>query len=218
MAKWNNKKVKQLRNNPSKYPWDDLRFPLTGARLDITAGRLDYDFFNGGVGFAANARFPEEPVSMLAQMPHEWLVGDEIKVHHHWPQEAAGGNWLLAWKKYINGETCNVDTDFTTTHTLAAGTELFTYTSGTMYQITDFGGIDMSDMGPSDCLHLVLFRDSANTSTLFSGTDATGVRISCELDIHYRKRGSNGTSNYLGSYFEYQHLGKDYENQYGKDV
>ena len=99
------------------------------------------------------------------------------------------------------------------------GKELFDYSSGTIVQITDFGGIDMKGVGASDLLHLVLFKDGANTSTLFTGAD-TNERLSLELDVHYRKRGSllNGISPngvYLGTYHEFQHLNDNLIEKYG---
>ena len=53
--------------------WDDLSGALAGARLDRASGRLDIDWFNGGVNFNANARYPEEPVIIPVQAKHSMI-------------------------------------------------------------------------------------------------------------------------------------------------
>lgn len=225
MAKWTNRELKKLRSEASPYPWEDLRFPLSGFRLDSASSRYSYDFFNGGVLFDTNSRFPEEPLSMMVLMPHEWLEKDNIKPHIHWPQDVGGNvNWLLAYKKIRNGEDVTIEVSYGS-HTLLAGTEVFTYTSGTIAQITSFGEIDMTDMRAADLVHVVLFKDSANTSGEFAGAD-NDDRLSYEMDVHYRKRGAyvqrggvnvSGEDVYLGTYHEFAHIRPEYLKQYNID-
>lgn len=171
--------------------WDDLRFPLVGNRIDVGAGRLDYNYFNGAVAFQGEgtpARYPQEPVSMFAQFPHEWKAGTIIKPHMHWYQQGATEpNWLLAYKIIRNGESITLETDFNNHVLLTKDTNAFTYTSGTITQITSFGEVDTSSMGISDSIHFVLFRDFNNTSTLFSGTDGgLNPELVIEFDVHYQ--------------------------------
>ncbi len=45
--------------------WEDMRAPLQAQRLDTASGRLDYDYFNAAVNFNSNARYPNEPVTIL---------------------------------------------------------------------------------------------------------------------------------------------------------
>jgi len=224
MAKWTKREIKKLREDASPYPWDDLRFPLTGARLDSGSTRYSYDFFNGGITFDDDSRYTNEVISMLAQLPHEWLEEDNVRLHLHWLQAIAGGNWLLAYKIYKNGETAAIDANYNN-HTFLTGEESFTYSSGTIVQITDFGEIAMKGVGLSDMIHMALWKDTDNESTLFAGSDAN-ARTALELDIHYRKRGSyvdkdganiSEQDTFLGSYFEYQHLDPKYRKQYNID-
>ena len=218
--RYTSREIKKLREKASKYPWDDLRFSLAGERIDSASTRYSYDVFNGGVQFDDNARYPDEPISMIAQMPHEWLEEDAVRPHVHYIQTSSTDvNWLLAYKYYKNGKSCTKDSNVTlySNHTLVAGSPIFDYSSGTIVQIATFGNIDMKGMLASSMLHCVLFRDSANASSLFSGADtAAGDHTSLEFDIHYRKR-SGDDKIYLGTYHEFSHLKPEYQKLYNID-
>ena len=231
MAQWNNRSLKKLKEDPSPYPWEDWRFPADGFRLEAGSTRYSFDFFNGGILFASNARFSlttntnNERLSALLQTSHDWLEGDNVRPHLHWLQDTAGPvNWLLGYRKYDNGNTSSIVTNYNN-HTLLTGSEAFDYTSGTIVQITEFGEIDMSDMTASDMMHFVIWSDTANTSGEFSGSDAND-RLLLEFDVHFRRRGSyvitdgkerSQTGVYLGTYHEFQHLGEEYVPKYGVD-
>jgi len=166
--------------------WEDLRFPLSGQRLDSSSGRIDFNYFNGGVDYQSNARYPDEPVSMLAQLSHGTKF-DEIRPHMHWLQISSDvPNWLLAYKVIENSETTTKETDFSNHTLLTIQSHAFTYVSGNLVQISSFGAIDISSLGISDCIHFVLFRDSSNTSGEFSGADpSSSVEFVYEFDVHY---------------------------------
>jgi hypothetical protein len=168
--------------------WDDLRFPLTGRNIDTTSGRIDYNYFNGGISFQNNARFPNEVVSMIAQMPHAWKEGSAIRPHIHWIQQATNiPNFLLGYRLLKKNTTNALVTDFTShTFDVMQG-QAYTYTSGNLEQIGSFTEIDMTGYGLSDIIHFVLFRDTENTSTEFAGADPSSlVEIIREFDIHYQ--------------------------------
>lgn len=177
----------QIRFYGDARQWDDLKFPLTGSRLDTASGRLDYNFFVGGVGFAATARYPEEPISMLAQLPHAWAYGTGIRPHIHWLQQSSDiPNWLLAYKIQGQGAAATIDTDFSGYTFAKLSTHAFTYESGIIAQISGFPEIDMTGYGLSDIIHFVLFRDSTNVSGLFAGADPSAIEeFSTEFDVHY---------------------------------
>ena len=180
--------------------WDDLRFPFMGQRLDLASGRLDYNYFNGGVDFADNARYPEEPISMLMQCQHAMKFGSNVvvKPHVHWLQaQAAVPNWLLAWKKVRNGQAVTKETDYSN-HTLATvSSRIFTYSSGGLGQLSVFPSIDISEFLVSDMIHFVMFRDTANASGEFDGADPiSGNVLGWEFDCHV-------LNNMLGSAEEY---------------
>lgn len=167
--------------------WDDERFPFTGQRIDVSGGRLDYNYSELGVDFQSNALYPNDVVGMICQMHHAWKQGDNICPHLHWAQnQNAVPNWLLEYRLYDNGEAIPA------AWTQLTGTELFTYTAGTILQITDFGEIDASSLtGVSAFIDFKLYRDSNNASGQFAGADPyAGDALSKEYDIHYRRDSS----------------------------
>ncbi len=163
--------------------WDDLRFPLTGQRLTVTAGRLDYDFEECTVEFGATARYPNEPICMVAQMPHKKYFGSVLHPHLHWVQASSDmPNWLMAYRFYNNGEAVPA-------FTLAAWDHnAFTYTSGSIMQLTNFPTIaSPADENVSAILDIIMYRDSANVSTLFDGADPLSASAAAkEFDLHYQ--------------------------------
>lgn len=168
--------------------WDDLRFPFTGSNIDVNNGRLDYDYFNGGIKFQANARYPEEPVSMVCQLPHAWKEESDIHPHFHWIQQSSNiPNWLIAYKILKKNTTITLETNFNNYTLLTPSEHKFTYTSGNLEQITEFDAIDMTDVSLSDIIHFVMFRDSSNASAEFAGSDPSSlVEIAHEFDIHFQ--------------------------------
>lgn len=160
--------------------WDDLSAAIIAARLDTASGRLDYDYFNGGVNFNSNARYPDEPVVIPIQMRHRALIGagQVFRPHIHWLQEqAAIPNFLLGYKKINNGSSQTVETDFSNYTFSVLSSHAFTYTSGTLAQLSSFPEIDMSDLTISAQVNIVLFRDTTNVSTLFAGVDPVAADV-----------------------------------------
>lgn len=163
--------------------WDDLRFPFVGQRVDISAGRIDYDFAEVGVGFQDNTRYPEEVICILAQLPHKWKQETNIKPHIHYIQnQNATPNWLLEYRVYEN------NTVVPSSFTKSTGSDLFTYPgSGSILQIHVFPEIDMTGIDSvSALIDFKFYRDTANTSTEFSGSDPySGTALSKEFDLHF---------------------------------
>lgn len=73
--------------------WDDLRFPATGISSVFTSapdaetdtGLLLFD----GVDTA-------ETIGVLAQMPHAWVEGTELRPHLHWSKTTSAAG-TVAW-------------------------------------------------------------------------------------------------------------------------
>jgi hypothetical protein len=167
--------------------WDDATFPFTSQRVNVGTGRVDYNYFNGGIDFQNNARFNEaDCISFLWQVKHQVQIGINVRPHLHWLQTSANEpNWLVAWKKIKNDEAYTKETDFSN-HTLATKlSNVYTYTSGTKGQITRFPEIDMSDMGLSDMIQYAFFRDVNNDSGAFAGAESSpGIEMAWEYDVH----------------------------------
>lgn len=176
--------------------WDDLSAPVAAARLDTVSGRLTYDYFNGGVRLEFNARYPEEPVLIPIQLPHSIAYGQDavLKPHLHWLQEqSAQPNFLLAYKKIAQGTIITKETDFSNYTFLTAVGNAFAYTSGVLTQITMFPEIDISDLTISAQVNIVLFRDTANTSGLFSGVDPIAGPVIVTYQDQHVKFDSTGS-------------------------
>ena len=167
--------------------WDDLLFPLTGQKIDVASGRINYDYFNGTVNFNANARYPEEPVGFAVQIKHKWKEGSVVRPHIHWLQQHATEipNWLLGYKISKKNTARTIETDFSNHTFLLISEHRYTYASGVLNQISHFTPITLTGVEISDMVHFVLFRDTGNVSTLFAGADpsALGEHID-EFDVH----------------------------------
>ncbi len=163
--------------------WDDLKFPASADRLDVAATRYSYDYAELGISFNANARYPNEVVGHIVQMPHHWKEGSSIQPHVHWVQsQAAVPNWLIEYRPYGNGDS--VPASFTQA---IANAPVFTYPgSGSILQISTFPNIAMTGLLLSSFIDVKIYRDTTNASGLFAGADpvAAGVLLK-EFDAHY---------------------------------
>ena len=167
--------------------WLDLLGPATGSRLDLTSGRLDFNYFNGAIGYQANARYDDEPVVFRMQIQHYWKLTTAGKPHIHWKQQHATNipNWLFGWKLSSNGASDIIETDWSNYTLTVPSSHEFEYSAGVLDQITDFPDIDLTNAGISDLLTCVLWRDSANASGLFDGADPSAlVELVTDLDVH----------------------------------
>ena len=163
--------------------WDDMRFPAISQQVDISAGRLDYDYVNCGVSFDATSRYPEDPICHIVQLPHSKRIGTELRPHIHWEQnQAATPNWLIEWRWVNNGELRG------TYQQAAIVDNAFAYASGNLQQISVFPTIPpIVREKTSSIMDVRIFRDSGNVSGLFAGADAyTGGALLKEFDIHYQ--------------------------------
>jgi len=168
--------------------WEDLRFPVLGETLASPAGRVDLNFYNGTLGFQNNARYPEEAISIVCQLPHAHKSGTALHPHIHWLQQSSDEpNWLLLYKATANGGEGAIETDYTNHTTGIKSANAHSYTGGVLHQITEFPVIDTSGLTLSSNIHFVLFRDTSNTSDAFTGTDPSSVTEHLiEFDIHYQ--------------------------------
>lgn len=166
--------------------WDDIRFPLVGQRLDVSAGRIDYNYDDCSVDFQDNALYDDDPVCFIAQMHHKKLLGSAIELHLHWMQNQDEiPNWLIGYRWINIGEALPL----VGAETLVAWTDnIATYSAGNIQQLTEFGSITKPVADTlSSILHIRLFRDTDNDSLLFAGADPyVGGAQAVEFDIHYQ--------------------------------
>ena len=173
--------------------WEDERFDFTGRRIDISAGRIDYNYAELGIDFQDNALYPTDLIGIIDQMHHRWKLESEIRPHLHWMQSGANlPNWLLRYRIYRNGDSPPAWTN------AAYTSNLFTYTAGTILQIAEFPAIDMTGIDTvSAFVDFKMYRDTTNASGLFAGADPlVGDALSKEFDIHYQVDSSGSTAEY----------------------
>jgi hypothetical protein len=121
---------------------------------------------------------------MSVQLNHDMLPGTDIEPHLHWWQTSGDvPNWLLQYRWQRQGEAK------TTAWTSLArnSSSAFVYTSGTLNQITGFPAISppVGYGEVSDIVQCRLLRDTANSSTLFAGSDPiAGAIFAVNFDIH----------------------------------
>ncbi len=158
--------------------WDDLRFPAAAINPPGQASDPDFDTTNGGWLFDKNST---ELIFLMAQMPHAWRQGSDIRPHIHWQKTtSAAGDvyWQLDYKKAPIGEV--MDASFTTlseTSTVAGTPDNDTADE---HLITSFADIAMPGGELSDMLVMKLSRIGGNGADTY-GADARLL----EFDIHY---------------------------------
>lgn len=163
---------------------DDLRESMMAAGIDTSTGRIGYNYTEGGVFFATNARYTEETVHLNFQMNHGWIEGSDVHYHIHWLQtENAQPNWLTRYRKIPLG---GAPGSWSALGKMNVGK--YTYSSGTLHQLNEHPdpAIDMTGMGISSILQVQLWRDTANASGLFAGADpfsTAAVVMYCDCHV-----------------------------------
>lgn len=161
--------------------WTDLRVPLSQSKLGSNL-KPDFDQTNVALLFPQNDT--AEVIYFITQMPHEWKQQTDIGLHVHWLQEAATAvNWVADIKVIQPNEA---SPGSFTTYNSATGS--FSYTSGTLHQITDLGDVDMSAVdGVSAIILGKLWRDDNLT---------TGDVKAWAIDFHYQVDNPGSTQEY----------------------
>lgn len=163
--------------------WRDELQELIGKKIYDTNGRVTYDVVNATIDFASSAT-RNNYVIMNIQLNHDWDETTPLKPHIHWEQnQNKTPNWLIAYRWQVNGQPKTEDWT-----ELATVSNAFTYTSGTLIQISAFPDIPVpSTAHVSSIIQIKLMRDTDNDSGLFSENDAySGDASGLSLDIHIR--------------------------------
>lgn len=156
---------------------DELQ-SVTGAQITSPAGDFVQNIAEASVTAKKSARYPTDYITTNHQLNHDWALGTSIYPHLHWWQTTANTpNWLLAyrWQKQGSAKT-------------TAWTELpwtanaYTWTAGTLNQITKFGAIAApTGYGEvSDIVQFRLYRDYTDASGKFGGS---GDPVDADQDI-----------------------------------
>lgn len=163
--------------------WDDLRFPAQGinpigAASDPTVDTTLADF-PGTLLFSGSA---QNIIAGVAQMPHEWHAGTEIKPHIHW-SKPTGSSSAVTWEFYYRIMGNVGDTPGAWVGPLSAVRTIGDPATSNRHLLTSFPGIDMTGYQESVCLNWRVDRRGDTDA------DNNAVRL-IEFDIHYRKNKS----------------------------
>jgi len=164
--------------------WKDDLKALLGQRLESPSSNIVQNLAEGTVDFHSDAIFGTDFVVINHQLNHDWKEGTIIRPHIHWFQlTSATPNWIISYRWQVNGqqkETSWVNQKYES--------NTFTYSSGTLIQITTFGDITPpSNAKISAILQIRLSRDTTNASGLFAGVDPLADTIGViNEDVHYQ--------------------------------
>jgi len=165
--------------------WNDLKAPFSTAKRGQT-NKPDFDFDNVGLLFPQNDT--TEIIYMILQFSHERAPGSDISPHVHWQQMNSNDVvWKLAYKWFDNGDAVPANWTF-----LTEDHDIFTYSSGSMLQITDFPTITGTSItGVSSIFLVKVYRDDNVDAGAGSG-DALGF----EFDLHWQSNGPGSADEY----------------------
>lgn len=157
--------------------WEDLREPLTGKNLYSVPGSVDYDFIDGWVELSSGGSLANAGDTILInyQLPHATKEDSSLFVHMHWLQDSATERTLAGRYRILpNGAATSLAWTSFSASTLTDSA--FTYTSGTIVQITSMVMIPLTGAGLSAIVQIQFTRDdSASGATMRALT----------VDAHY---------------------------------
>lgn len=188
----------------NNYTWNDIVMGASATVLDSAAGKLDYNYDTKCIEIASTTTISDtnSKVHYAFQITHNFKLNGSCDAHIHWIQSSANvPNWWLRWRFYQNGKVAGSWTQ------AALSTNVFTYTSGTIMQISKPpSNIDLStavggQLNVSDFIDVEITRDSNNASGLFAGADPlSGVASLRSFDMHLQVDSDGSDEEYNKAY------------------
>ena len=172
----------------------DEKYPFFGRRLNTAAGHLAYNSTELSVDFDDTSRYNDaDMIAIIAQFNHNKLLGSNAIPHIHWLQSSANvPNMMIRYRWYNNGATPGAWANAAYTGNMV------TYSAGTIMNIMTFAALTPpSGETLSSFCDIKIYRDTANTSTLFAGADPLGGdTLMKEFDFHVQVDASGSQSEY----------------------
>lgn len=146
--------------------WDDLVGGLIGSRLNSTAGKVDYNYDENTITFQKGGSITNinDCIVSSFQYPHKAKVGTgaTLNFHMHWEQpDSLDYEFTFRYRIQNNGSAKN--TTWTDVVVSTNTNDIYSYTSGTMNQITKLVDIDMSGANISSTIQWRLARTDTQT-------------------------------------------------------
>jgi hypothetical protein len=159
---------------------DELNQLIT-KRLVTGADKVVVNDAEGSVTYKSTAELTDY-TAMSIQLNHDRKLGSAIYPHLHWWQSTTNmPNWLIQYRWQIQGGAKVTDWTY-----LPYDSHAVVWSSGTINQITKFGGIAAPEGdGISDIVQFRLIRDVDNDSTEFGDEETSPVdQDAVNFDIH----------------------------------
>jgi len=159
--------------------WDDLRFPASNVRISATKTPTWVSYRGGQVlSFSSSA---DNTVYFLAQLPHSWKEGSEIRAHIHY---AVTGNGPFAPSDQVKWDLtyswANVNDVFPSESTESVTATLAADYVANSHTIQGIVHLDGTGKGISSMLICSLTRDVS------VGNDYAGGVLFIGIDIHFQ--------------------------------
>jgi len=162
----------------SSAKWDDLRFPATGLNPPGAVSDPDVDTTDGTLLFD---KASTETIVGIAQVPHAWKVGTNLRPHIHWtPTDDTAGD--VVWK--LEYKVAPIGDDVPAAYTAATTTATIAADSDTLHILTEFDDIDMSEVTGLSCI--ILWKLSRIGGSTDPADDYDNDAKLLELDFHYQ--------------------------------
>lgn len=148
--------------------WDDIQNSLIGKQLSSVAGKVDYNWAEntitmqpGGVITTAN-----DLLVFNLQVPHAAIEDGSLNLHMHWEQPDATEREITVKYRIQNNGAAKTASWTTVTKALNATNNAFTYTSGTLNQITGLVDIDLTGASISAVVEFQMARTDSETGDI----------------------------------------------------
>jgi hypothetical protein len=154
---------------------DALNIKVTGTGVSVNATENTIDF-------TTSALYASDYAYVNVQLNHDRKLTAQVFPHIHWFQtENTIPNFILQYRWQLNGRA-----KVTSWTNYKCNVNAFTYTSGTILQISYDGGITPpANSNVSDIIQFRIGRDTNNASTLFAGADPFTTTVGVlSFDVH----------------------------------
>ena len=173
-AEINRDMLEGLDNQPKlNVAWDDLVGSLIARRLESTAGKLQYDYDENAIEMQRGGDISNNTDRLIFNFQKPHAMSDDapdntMNLHIHWEQtDSNDKEFTVQYRIQDNGQL-KTTTWTEVIVTANTTTNVFTYTSGTLNQITPLAQIDLSSHGISATVQFRLARTDSETGDILA--------------------------------------------------
>lgn len=159
--------------------WDDLRVPAQNTKLNPSKSEPAFESFIDGtfVFKFSDSNADDESVHFIAQLPHSYKEGSNLRPHIHWAPDSDGAG-RVAWSFEYTIQNIGEVFPSTTTDVKDASTGSIE----NLHNICGFDEIDGSNLKISSIIVCRLTRKTTEITDTY-----TGNACFLEFDFHFQK-------------------------------